>query len=748
VTARRVSEIQNKDLAFETAYFVAKTLGFRVFPIWEPRDGRCPQDDCASPGKHPHINNYHQEASRDPSTLMKWHFDWPRCNWGIVTGGPGGLVVLDIDGPAGEEAIKKAEEIHGALPPGPEVSTGRGRHLWFRHPGAGQFIKTDSRQDLKLDLKADKGTITAPGSLHASGRRYEAETSLTVPLSEVPEWLLGLFHKAEPEPTKDTHKVSPFASPIIGNGERNVTLASFAGAMRRNRMTFEEIEPALQAINMKRCIPPLGENEVSAIARGVSRYEPGSEPLTHQGNGSRFVRLHGKNSRFIYPENWLAYNGIRWDREGLSYVERWAKDIPTDVAIEASLVPATGKKDDDDRRAALLQHAIKSQADSSHRATIRMARSEHGVVARDEEFDSDPLLFNVRNGTVDLRTGQLREHRREDLITQLCDLEFHSDRRADRWERLIREVVGGDQEQYDFLHRVFGQTLAGSMKEQKMYIIYGNGGNGKSVVLDTMRKVLGDDYAMVASNDVLMVDSRDTHPAALKRFSGKRFVSSFEVENGKRLAEALVKQFTGGEKISARAMRENPSEYRPQAKVFLACNAKPTIRGTDDGIWDRIVLIPFDVRFRGTPRQDKDLTSKLAEESVGILAWLVRGWMEYLKKGLAIPYSIQKLTDAYRSESDVFGQFLQDTCSIDPNAKVFFSALYETYTNWHVLSTQQARILERPHVTRELKARGFEADAGKDGARVYRGLTLKASTLAENFQRAVKSDLPSGKGPV
>ncbi|MGH7378091.1 MAG: DNA primase family protein, partial [Candidatus Methylomirabilales bacterium] len=283
---------------------------------------------------------------------------------------------------------------------------------------------------------------------------------------------------------------------------------------------------------------------------------------------------------------------------------RRAKETVGSMYLEAAAQP------DQDLRAALAAHAMKCESDSRIRAMLSLAESEPGVPVEPGAFDADPWLFNCLSGTLDLRTGELRPHRREDLLTKLAPVDYDPGAKAPTWTAFLDHIMAGNREVIEYLQRAVGHALTGDVREQVLQFLHGTGANGKTTFLNAILDAVGD-YGKQAAPELLTIKYGTEHPTGLADLRGCRFVASIEVEEGKRLAEVLVKQLTGGDRLKARFMRENFFEFTPTHKIFLAVNHKPVIRGTDHAIWRRIRLVPFTVTIPDA-EQDKAATAPLA----------------------------------------------------------------------------------------------------------------------------------------
>jgi putative DNA primase/helicase len=289
-----------------------------------------------------------------------------------------------------------------------------------------------------------------------------------------------------------------------------------------------------------------------------------------------------------------------------------------------------------------------------------------------------------------------------------------------------------NQNMIDFLQRAVGYSLTGDVRAQKLFFLYGTGANGKSTFLKIIQEMLGD-YAKQAAPELLVVKFGSSHPTEVADLQGSRFVVAVEVEEGKRFAETLIKQMTGGDKIKARFMHQDFFEFNPTHKLFLAANHKPVISGTDEGIWRRIDEVPFTVTIPEV-QQDKELIDKLRKELPGILAWAVRGCLEWQNQGLNEPPEVRAATASYRSEMDIVESFINERCVLSSRAKANVTDLYEAFTDWCANNGEQQRLKSTDFAGR-LAKRGFKKD--RDGRKgiMWLGLALNNDREAGGFGR-------------
>jgi putative DNA primase/helicase len=373
-------------------------------------------------------------------------------------------------------------------------------------------------------------------------------------------------------------------------------------------------------------------------------------------------------------------------------------------------------------------------------AMLESARSEPGIPILPEELNRDGMLLNCDNGTLELQTGKLREHRPQDFITKLCPVAYDPDARCETWLRFLADIFpsgdgakdAGDGELIGWLQRFLGYCLTGNVREQILPIFWGKGANGKSTLLNVLLEMLGTDYAIKAPTDLLMVKG-DAHPTEKADLFGRRLVVCLETEEGRRLAEAMVKDLTGGDRIRARRMREDFWEFSPTHKVILCTNHKPRIRGTDHAMWRRIRLVPFTVTIPDA-RQDKQLPDKLRAEYPGILAWLVRGCLDWQRDGLGMSKAVRTATQGYRSEQDLLASFVDEYCFVDvgnPAVKCKAGDFYRRFVAWCETSGESkgADIPSQRKVGEALSERGFQRQVSN--GTWYHGLGLRQTEVAE-----------------
>jgi putative DNA primase/helicase len=636
------------------------------------------------------------------------------------------LLVLDVDPRHdGDKSLAELEHQYSLVGDTVESCTGGGgRHLLFAYPTTSMPLRNRAAARPGLDVRGEGGYIVAPPSRHASGHCYAWRPSRepeSIQLATPPEWLLDIITGGNKPPTPSPAAPGGLTGQIL-EGARNDTLLSLGGTMRRKGMSGGAIAAALAEENQVRCSPPLSGKEVESIAASVSRYTPTSTlvtaNLTDLGNAERLLATAGTDTRYVHAWNrWLIWDGTRWVLDNDGEIERRAV-----LAIRETYVAAAAVEDTKTRQG-LVDHARKSESAGRIRAMVSLAENMPGVSVAVNALDANPWLLNCLNGTIDLRTGELREHRREDLITKLAPVDYAPSATCPVFDRFLGRIMGDNLALIYFVQKAIGYALTGNMTEQVLFLLHGTGANGKSTLLETLRAMSGD-YGRQTDFTTFLQRSGDSVRNDLARLVGSRFVSAVEVEEGRRLSEAVVKQATGQDTISARFLFKEFFEFSPTFKVFLAANHKPQIRGTDHGIWRRIRLIPFQVCIPDA-EQDRDLGEKLRAELPGILALAVRGCLSWQREGLTPPAEVCAATQGYREEMDTIGAFLGECCILGPGATVSASALYATYREW-CEQCHETELSQREFATR-LHERGLEPGKGTHGVRLWKGLRLLPS---------------------
>jgi P4 family phage/plasmid primase-like protien len=457
--------------------------------------------------------------------------------------------------------------------------------------------------------------------------------------------------------------------------------------------------------------------------------------LTDLGNARRVVARHGRDLHYCHPlKAWLVWDERRWAKDETAEADRRVKDtqgaLCREVAaqIQALGEDAGGEEEEQERKAKraalrkLFHHCMVWEQTNRINACLESMRSEPDIPVLPGQLDTDPYLLNVLNGTIDLLTGKLRPHDRNDLLTKLAPVEYRPDAQCPLWEQVLDRLMGRKRGMIRYLQRVVGYGLTGDVSEQAIWFFYGTGANGKSTVLDILLTMLGD-YGIQAVAELLMAKHNESHPTERADLFGKRLVATIEVDQGKKLAESIMKQLTGGDRVRARWMKKDFFEFPPTHKIILAANHKPQVTGTDHANWRRIKLVPFEVTIPEAEK-DKALPKKLKKELPGILAWAVRGCLDWQADGLGEPEEVRQATDAYRAEQDTMARFIAECCFVHREAKAKAGDLFAAYQAW-----SGDKVLTKQTFGDRLENKGHER-AKINGVRMHKGIGL--SDVTEN----------------
>jgi len=493
-------------------------------------------------------------------------------------------------------------------------------------------------------------------------------------------------------------------------------------------------------------IPPAPDRVIADSTRtGLSDDDLGVAPdgyrLTDTGNAQRFVDHADGRVRYVHQwGRWIVYRAGRWIIDGNdTLVTEAAKSVAR--ALMAMVPELAG-----DDRVRVFKAAIRSESASALTAMVRLARGIPGVIVDHEELDANPAILNVLNGTIDLRTSELRPRDPGDLCTRQCPVVYDPRATAPLWQACL-ERWQPNPEIRDYLQIEAGAGATGYATET-MSIHHGDGANGKSKFFGVLQFVLGP-YAVTPHKSLLVTSHHEQHPTVLASLFRARLAVASETAVTDRLNDEQVKNLTGGDRLRARRMREDEWAFSPSHTLVMFSNHRPRVRGQDEGIWRRVRLVPWNVTIPSEER-DEHLSDKLAAEAPGILRWLVEGARRYLADGLSAPEVIRAATDSYRASEDTVGQFLADVVTFTPDGVVSSSALIAAHEAW----CADAGVKDPGHwklVTTRLKAGGARAKRTHDGRR-WAGIALtnEASErpLGQSVSRVTGTPVDSARGPV
>tara|TARA_Y100000593_G_scaffold50371_1_gene94908 strand:+ start:1511 stop:3730 length:2220 start_codon:yes stop_codon:yes gene_type:complete len=688
--------------------------------------------------------------------INNWWREHPAHNVGVVTGAISNLVVLDADD---DDAI---DWVMANIPETAwAVRTGRGMQFGYRHPGEGIVRNRAKINGMNLDLRGDGGYVAMPPSIHKTGARYE----WALPIDDVPEpdslptfsasWLpqapkpqFEVITGGKVDKSRAYMRASRWMAKrdpaIEGAGGDQHTYITACHLVRDFGLNPSEAMGLLLEWNQS-CQPPWTQKDLEAKIRSALKSgqapigsksssqnreqgvdlsnwsdnfnNPEAEDLPENdyGNAQRFARKYKNVIRYCYDDScWYVWNSKQWRADDSGAAMRLAKTIPASIQEEAREMEGDG-------RTARFKHAFRTGAANKLTAMLALSASEPGIPANTTDFDKEPLMLNTPSGCVDLTTGALLAHDPANMQSQITNTPYNPRATCPTWLRFLDEIFHGDQEMVRYMQQLAGYSISGAITEHIFIYCYGGGRNGKSTFINTLIKILGD-YAGSAPPNLLIAKRNDPHPTELAFLKKLRMALGGEVKPGERLDEGKVKHLTGGEKITARTMRKDFSEFIPTHTLWLAGNSKLKIYATDLGMWERIKLIPFTAKFVGNQR-DVHLPQRLLDEGPGILCWAVQGCIDWLNNGFNEPEIVTKATLQYKQDENLFQQWLTDRTEAEEGQDTPHKEMRQNYISWC-----EDNAIKNPYSTRAftnaMRDAGFSRSPG--GSRKWKGIRIKS----------------------
>lgn len=667
-------------------------------------------------GKRPLTSHGVKDATKDIAQVREWIRKWPEANLGLACGIQSGLLALDFDS---QVAMERFEERFGQIHAG-KVITSRGFHLLLQYPLHERIRNNNNFLGLGIEIKSDGTYVVAPPSRHPDGTAYSWAPGChlrDVGLQAPPPELLAELLRDQQESQGNFERRAPLTEATVLRGARNIYLTSLAGSLKNLQLSSHTLHAALLAENRARCEVPLPQHEIDHIVRSAERWSVSChQHLTEMGNAKRLIQRHGQDFRYVASwKTWMLWNGKYWNRDQTGEIYRRAIETVQSIRVEAQGLTDTAQ--------CKAQEAWGKKSESLHniQAMVRLAQRDAKVVATPEQFDRDPMSLNVLNGTINLRTGDLRAHCQSDLHSKLVQVDYDPEAKAPRFIAFLKEIFNNDRQLINYLQRAVGYSITGNVGEQVLFFLYGRGANGKTTLLNLLLDLLGP-YAVTAASHLVVRRKGDSHPTGLSDLEGKRLAVCTEVAEGSRMDEVLMKRLAGGDRLTARRMRQDYHEFRPSHKLWFGANHQPIVMGTDHAIWRRIHLVPCTVTIPDE-HQDRSLAKQLQNELPGVLAWAVRGCRKWQQKGLMPPAVVRNATKSYRDSMDVFGEWLHDHCIPKSDARTPTIDLFDDYHDWATRSGY--RPLTKAMFGRKLGERGYKAAKGGNGARLHIGIRLR-----------------------
>jgi putative DNA primase/helicase len=448
-----------------------------------------------------------------------------------------------------------------------------------------------------------------------------------------------------------------------------------------------------------------------ALAEVVAEIERRPPEFTDDSLALRFAEQHTNSLRYVATlGKWFLWDGQRWQTDDTLMARHRAREICRGASAECN-----------QEKVAKLIASAKTIS-----AVERLAQADRRIAATVDEWDADPWILNTPGGTIDLRSGEQWEHRPEDRLTKITGIAPDAACRTPVWDAFLARITDNQNELIEYLRRVAGYSLTGTTQEHALFFLYGLGANGKTTFINAITGCAGD-YHRAAPIETFTASSHDRHPTELAGLRGARIVTAIETEEGRRWAESRIKSLTGGDKISARFMRQDFFEFVPQFKLIIAGNHKPGLRSVDEAIRRRFNLIPFTVTIPPDER-DEALPEKLKAELPGIMSWMIDGCTDWQERGLAPPEVVTAATAAYLESEDALSAWIEEACQRDPNAWEKRSDLFSSWVGWAEKAGEY--VGPQKQFIRRLEAKGFEEKRHNYG-RGFLGLRLNSRYGAE-----------------
>ena len=409
-------------------------------------------------------------------------------------------------------------------------------------------------------------------------------------------------------------------------------------------------------------------------ASGV--HQPMPEVAGDHLNCQRFLQAHGPGVRFSRElGTWYRWNGSWLEEDRTGVVKGLAAETVNDLR---KWVAESDNADEMKRRAA---HYSASSRSGRHNSLLDLASTDSAIRVSVDQLDSHPMMLACLNGAVNLATGELLPADPDQLLTRGVNVDYDPEAQSDLWDAFIRTIFDDDLELAGYVQRLLGYCTTGMIRDHVLAVFHGQGANGKSVLINSVKKILGE-HAMTAPEGLLIRQKHEPHPERIASLRGRRLVVSNELEEKAQLAEQMVKQLTGGDDLTAREMNGRRFTFPPTFKVLMVTNHKPRVTGTDHAIWRRLRLVPFTVTIP-PEKDDKELTQRLVDEHApAILTWLVQGARAWHHDGLGTCAAVDVATEEYRESQDRFGIFMAECTEESHGARTKVGDLWSRWRDW------------------------------------------------------------------
>lgn len=716
---------------------------------------------CQCPGKHARLGAWQDNIIRDIGSIKTLWNDksWftykfkdekkyvkgdSRYNVGLLTGEINNIFVIDIDqhGIDGEESFKELENILGPIPETVESLTGGGgRQLFFKYPKDCKIINGSAIVP-GIDVRTNGGYVLIEPSVTQKPYAWNVECHPEdMEMAELPEAWVNFFTEKQTKPKSKVNKEHAVRKYKMGG--RNNCLFKLASSYRANGMSDKALLPTMLIENQERCEPPLDEAEVETIVESVCNFEVGYVDVrdnknyknildflfTEVGNGKRLVNRYGEDIRFNCSKNqWMIWNGKRWEEDIKCRIEGFAKQITIDLLQATYDIDKSEIKEDEQSKYEKICFAKSSQSRSSVKSMIFLAKTENNIPVVEGDFDKDKYLFNCSNGTIDLRTQSFKQHNRKDMLSKMSNVIYNPDCYCDKWIDYIKFVFNNEHEVIDYMQKYWGYSLSALIDDQSFIMLLGKGSNGKSQFLEILKYVLGPQqyFSELKSDSVIArknINSANEARSDLAKLRGSRAVWVSELNANQTLDQSLMKTLTGDKNMTCRYLHQNEFVMDITFKLFMATNEKVSIKDPTDGLWRRMRLIPLVNQIAESEKITDYAEKILIPEASGILNWMLDGYKKYQKDGLIVPSYIKKANREYRTNCDIIEDFIEDCCVIGPEYKILRTNLNNKFKEWAITNGMKTTFSSKSFNS-QIDSKGFITKK-INGNRFFSGIQLK-----------------------
>lgn len=697
--------------------------------------------------KQPALKEWQKRTANDNN----FERDFPEeLNLGIVLGeSSSGLVDIDLDC---KEAVTAAPYFL------PETDMVFGRkskpksHYIYRVNNCSKTLKLSDPTDQRpiIEYRGNGGQTVFPPSTHPTGELIEFDSNGT-PATVTDKQLLAAFKTvaaaslmAKHWKTGRRHEAAlALAGGLYRSGWSENEICTFIEAvckaaddeeaddrLKAVRDTVKRINNGEVATGWPTLINIFGETIIDRVMEWLDIHRdidptPPDTPVdliyyecNDMGNADRFMALYGKEVFYLEDRQTFAiWQGKKWELDSPTLIDGLAQSVVSKTLDAASAIQPI------ETREKYHKHALRMGNASSRKGMIATLKSR--LATKTADFDTEELLVNCQNGTVNIEDGTLQKHDRQNYITALIPYNYNTKADCPAFKKFLSAICGNDDKIIRFLQRALGYSLTGSTKEQCFFIAHGSGANGKSTLLELVRELIGD-YGATSPISTFIADNKQSSiPNDIARLRGKRFVLASEGNIDQPLDAARIKRISGGDTETARFLNKEFIEFKPQCKLWFVTNHLPKINGNDPALARRIHVIPFNVTFKPED-MDKELPSKLRAEKEGILAWLIEGALEWYQNGLQPPETVVNASKKYIKDMDHIQQFLDDRIDFEEGSNITKSEMYCVYKSW--CEDSGIKPLTKPSLGSELIKKGLQ-EKRTSGDRFWNGVKEKSKFI-------------------